>query len=116
MSHAIYGNPCDSSTHKYDVNKCVFDRCQEGYYLKNKKCVSIPSLDYDDIELYYAVGIGAGVIAAIVIGIILLLSLILNGVLIVCICCCYERKNKKGEKDELYLKINNYICFYNYFL
>lgn len=47
INHAIYDNPCDTSTSSYDIDKCVFARCENGYYLKDNKCEKLPKLDYD---------------------------------------------------------------------
>lgn len=41
--HALYGHPCDTTTKKFDTSKCVFYRCEKGYYPnRDGNCVSIP--------------------------------------------------------------------------
>ena len=42
-SHQLFGRPCDETLEQYDVTKCTFARCEEGYFYNQKKeCVPVP--------------------------------------------------------------------------
>lgn len=47
MDHAIYGNPCDSVSSTYNLNRCGISGCEEGYCLKNENCLKIAEIAVD---------------------------------------------------------------------
>lgn len=93
IQHALYGNPCNSEISAFDTSKCVFARCENGYYLKDGKCEKIPKLDYDKgmYEKYDKV------LTVWAICCIVLICVIFVGIIVcvtLCICCaCKKRRN-----------------------
>ncbi|KAK2949130.1 hypothetical protein BLNAU_15971 [Blattamonas nauphoetae] len=40
IPHSVFGYACNASTGAFTTGKCVFARCEDGYYLTKGKCVS----------------------------------------------------------------------------
>ncbi|KAA6385294.1 MAG: hypothetical protein EZS28_019177, partial [Streblomastix strix] len=91
--HAQYGNPCDATTKRFDDTKCVFSRCDTGYYLNPQtgNCTVIPK-DYKS---------GFSKLTIIIFIVICAVALLLVIGLIILIVCLCKRQKRRSSYQQL---------------
>ena len=100
VKHAVYGHPCKDGGSEFDTTRCVFLRCENGYYQSdNTTCSKIPDSSKPTPEPSNKGGLKRWQIVLIISTSVSVFVVTIVVIIVVCCICNRRRRSAKLSKE-----------------